>query len=89
MSEKHLTTFAVDLTKVDDWDAFNETMNEANQKMIDYTEQLASELHVSIECARSIVYLRGRSRHTQEKENELIRLDQSGEELPNVYSGDF
>jgi hypothetical protein len=39
---------------------------------------IASTLGVTIECARDILYLRTRHRHTQELEDELIRLHSAG-----------
>jgi len=52
----------------------------------DYVRSLAKELTVSEACAADVVYLRSRSRHTNELERELIRLHSVGTP-PNM--GDF
>jgi len=79
-----LSTFSVDLTKVENWDAFNEIMNDYQEEQMKYVESLAKELDVSVKCAEAVNYLRSRSRHTEELEAELIRLHQEGNP-PNVF----
>lgn len=41
------------------------------------------------QCAGYILYLRSRSRWTEAKELELVRLSISDKPLPDVYSGEF
>lgn len=45
---------------------------------------VAQELHLSEQCACDVVYLRGRSRWTEELEAELIRLHRAGTP-PNIF----
>jgi hypothetical protein len=54
--------------------ALNEAMDDWQDELNNYIKELAKELNVSERCAGDVWYLRGRSRWTQEKENELIRL---------------
>jgi hypothetical protein len=68
--------------------SFCESMDLLNQAMIDLSSKTAKELNVSDWCADNILYLRSRSRWTQEKENYLIWLDQHNMELPN-FNDDF
>jgi hypothetical protein len=79
-----LSTFSVDLSKVENWDAFNEIMSDYQKEQLEYIESLAKELDVSVECAEDVNYLRSRSRHTEELEAELIRLHQEGNP-PNIF----
>lgn len=79
-----MSTFSVDLTKVENWDAFNEIMNDYQEEQMKYVESLAQELGVSVKCAEDVNYLRSRSRHTEELEAELIRLHKEGNP-PNVF----
>lgn len=53
--------------------------------------EVMREFNVTQYTAAGIVYLRGRSRWTQEKENELINRDHAGNPIPlnSVLSGDF
>lgn len=78
-----MSTFSVDLTKVENWDAFNEIMSDYQKEQLEYIESLAKELDVSVGCATDVLYLRSRSRHTDELEKELIRLHNEGNP-PNV-----
>ena len=79
-----MSTFSVDLSKVENWDAFNEIMSDYQKEQLEYIESLAKELDVSVECAEDVNYLRSRSRHTEELEAELIRLHQEGNP-PNIF----
>lgn len=49
-----------------------------------YILEITKELDVSDSCAMDVVYLRGRSRWTQELENKLIKLHKENKP-PNVY----
>ena len=85
-------TFVVELpTDPNDprWDTINKAMAEHQDNVQLYIEKLAKELGVSIHCAGCVHYLRGRSRWTQEKEDQLIQLDKEGKELPNVLAGEL
>jgi hypothetical protein len=63
-------------------EVLNEMMNLWQNEMIKYEMQIASELNISAEAAQDIVYLRSRSRWSQDKENYLIWLDQNQKTLP-------
>jgi hypothetical protein len=76
-------TFSIDLTKVTDWDSFNQAMESYYDHLNDGIDDLAKELGVTRECALDVWYLRGRSRHTPELEAKLIRLHNEGNP-PNV-----
>lgn len=54
-------------------------------------EEIHDRYGVSDETANAIVYLRGRSRWTIEKEQELVQRDLTGNAIPmnQVLSGDF
>jgi hypothetical protein len=49
-----------------------------------FVKNLTKELNVSVHCANDIVYLRSRSRWTQELEDELIKLHKEGNP-PNIF----
>ncbi len=51
---------------------------------IDYESQLAADLNCSLSCAADILYLRTRSRWTQELEDELVAAHKRGEEI-NIF----
>jgi len=48
------------------------------------TRSKAKELGINEDAANDIVYLRGRSRWTQEKEDYLVKLAKEGKPLPNI-----
>lgn len=52
--------------------------------MENYTKDEANKLGVSFGCALDIIYLRSRSRWTQEKENYLIYCDKNNIPSPNI-----
>ena len=68
---------------------FQKAMDQLQDSMIEEEKRIAEEFSISKKAASAILYLRSRSRWTQEKEDHLIRLDKNGEELPNVLAGDF
>lgn len=78
-----MSTFSVDLTTVEDWNSFQQIMDEYQEEQINYIKSLAEELNVSEGCAADVLYLRSRSRHTDELEKELIQLHNEGNP-PNV-----
>lgn len=57
-------------------DEWQEAMNE-------HICEIASELRISHDCALDVVYLRTRSRWSEENEAELIRLHSIGQ-APNI-----
>lgn len=81
---KKTFTVSVDPNTID-WEEFNDTMNEYHSKIIEQTKKEAEKLGVKLDTAYDIIYLRGRSRWTQEKEDYLISLDKAGKELPPCY----
>lgn len=72
-----------------------EEMIELMQQSQDYMVQQEAEIRkaygVSDETASAILYLRGRSRYTEEKEAELVRRDIEGNPIPlgKVLRGEF
>lgn len=63
--------------------SFADVQDEYYNEMERYLQSLASELGCSVGCATDVWYLRQRSRHTQELEDELIRLHNDGTP-PNI-----
>lgn len=61
---------------------FQEAYNAAMDKMQEDMDREAKELGVSSKAIGLIFYLRSRARWTQERENEIIRMDKNGEKLP-------
>lgn len=78
-----------DLNNPETMAGFQTMMDAWQDAMIEETGKVARELEVSENCASSVIYLRTRSRWTQEKEDQLIQWDREGTELPNVFSGEF
>lgn len=62
-------------------DALQQFMNNANDAMVEYAQEVAEDLNISESLALDVVYLRGRSRWTPELEAELIRRTQAGEKI--------
>lgn len=85
-----MDTFSVEIPLNDEKDMkdFNEAMDLLYTIMDDFTSKIVKELNVSKNGADNILYLRSRSRWTQEKEDYLIWLDQNGKDLPN-FNDDF
>jgi len=73
-----------DLENKEAMDALNDFMDEWQDAMVKYILEEAKRLGVSDKCAGDIIYLRTRSRWTQELEDELIRMDKAGEPAPNM-----
>lgn len=81
-----METFCIEMPSMDDkeaWENFQKFMDFLYDEHVAYEKQLSSELGISEECARDVVYLRTRSRHTPELEEELIALHKAGTP-PNV-----
>ena len=70
-------TKEIDFKNVD-WNALNEAMIKVQDAWVEESKKLASSLGVSDACACDIMYLRSRSRHTQELEDKLIELHKNG-----------
>lgn len=68
---------------------FQKFMDALNDETVKYEQKVAQELGVSEYCASLITYLRGRSRWTQGKEDELVSLDKTNQPLPNVLAGEL
>lgn len=62
---------------------FQSLMNDYHDELNAYIQQVARDLGISQACAADVVYLRNRSRHTEELEQELIRLHTIGTP-PNI-----
>jgi hypothetical protein len=86
-----MTEFFVNGEQVEDEEAFNKALDEAQEYMVKAEKLIQDQFDVSGETASAIFYLRGRSRWTPEKEIELIERDHSGYPIPlgQVLSGEF
>lgn len=69
--------------------AFTEAMVKAQDAFVAYVEEFAEENSLTSDQARNILYLRSRSRWTQEKEDTLFQLAREGRPFPNVLAGEF
>lgn len=69
--------------------ALDKAMNEWQDEMSLYIKSVATELNIGFGQAADIVYLRGRSRWTQEKEDYLIQLAREGKAFPDILGGAF
>lgn len=78
----HLTND--DLNNKEKMDAFQELMNAGMDETVKEIERVAEELKVNDSFASAIVYLRTRSRWTQELENKLVEMAKAGESCPNM-----
>jgi len=65
-------------------DEFSKAMAAQQEAHIKYIGDVAKELGINEDAANDIVYLRGRSRWTQEKEDYLVKLAKEGKPLPNI-----
>jgi hypothetical protein len=80
-------TFVIDLTQIQEQgkiDEFQEIMDSLHDSYINECQQLSKQNSISSVCASNILYLRSRSRWTQELENELIRMDKEDNIQPNM-----
>ena len=78
-----MSTFSVsfsneDLQNKEVMKSFQDAMDSYHKEMEDHINKIAEELGVSNGCAADVVYLRTRSRWTQELENEVIRRSKEG-----------
>ena len=85
-----MTEFVFNGVELDE-DAFFGALAEAQEHMIEAEREIRLNYGVSRNTASAIFYLRGRSRWTLEKENELVRRDHAGDpiSLAMVLSGEF
>lgn len=83
-------TYVMNLSNMTDaqWDEFQKVMDTLHDEQTQYINTLADEMKVSVDCAGDIVYLRSRSRWTQELENQLIQLYKEGK-APNIFEFGF
>ncbi len=87
----NVETFCVDIPagSTKDMAEFQAAMDMLQDEKIAEENRESKRLGISKDAASTIMYLRTRSRWTQEKENHLIQLDKQGETLPNVLAGEF
>lgn len=78
-----MSNFAIKIDENTDMNELQDFLNDVQDETVSYIQELAKELNVSDACAMDVWYLRGRSRHTQELEQELIRLHKAGT-TPNI-----
>ena len=64
-------------------DKFQDAMDLWQDEMVNHISDIANKLNISVSCAMDVVYLRSRSRWSQENEDELIRLHSIGK-APNI-----
>lgn len=78
-----ITLSGEDLSNKEKMKDFQAVMAEAQSEMIRHCETEAEKLGVTLDCMLDIVYLRGRSRWTQELEDLLIESHKAGHR-PNM-----
>lgn len=71
------------MTDDEKMNALNQAFSDLQDEINHYIKELVQELGVSELCAGLVYYFRTRSRWTQEKEDELIKLYKEGN-LPNI-----
>lgn len=74
-----------------DYEEMMEMLHESQDFLVEEEKRIQQEHDVSLNTAAAILYLRGRSRWTREKEKELIHRDHGGNpiHLGKVLSGEF
>ena len=77
---KDLESFSIEIPvgDMEKMKEFQEVMDQVHDTMCASARKIADELNVSEICSLDILYLRSRSRWSQELEEELIRLHQEG-----------
>jgi len=65
-------------------DEFQLAMNAWHDEQVKHMQNVAKELGISESCANDVVYLRTRSRWSEELELELIKLHNEGNP-PNIF----
>lgn len=96
MSKEGYEAYSVEIPteKIQDpdfWKEFQKIMDEEARLMNEHIDSVARELGISVGCANDVVYLRGRSRWTQEMEDKLILWDKTNTrpENFNIMDGPF
>jgi hypothetical protein len=83
-----METYSVELPNPEDnkevWDQFQALMDNIQDDWDISARELSFRLNISTECASDILYLRTRSRWSQENEDYLIWLGQNNKPLPNI-----
>lgn len=74
-----------------DQESFMEALDLAQESMMESESAIRQQYGVSDQTASAIFYLRGRSRWSEEKEQELVDRDRAGNpiSLGAVLSGEF
>jgi hypothetical protein len=75
-------TFSIDLTR-NSMTEVQEAMDYYHNELLSHAAAEAEKLGVTVDCMLDVLYLRSRSRWTQELEDNLIVLHQSGHR-PNM-----
>lgn len=87
--EVHGNVFVMSCDKNTDMEKVSDFMNEVQDGYAREITRISKELGIPEGSAGDIWYLRTRSRWTQEKEDQLIKLAKEGKPLPNVLAGEF
>lgn len=84
------TEFSLNSEEVSE-EELQEALNEAREEMVEAENNIREVFGVSAPTASAILYLRGRSRWTREKEEELIKRDKEGKPIPfgKILAGEF
>jgi hypothetical protein len=77
-------SFAIKVDPKENIDPVNKVMSDVQDAWVKEMEQIAEDLSVSQDVARDIWYLRTRSRHTPELEQQLIDAYRSGKPINSV-----
>jgi len=90
MSHKDMTSFSCEIPLEDEkkMQEFQEMMDQLTQETVIYERKLAEELGVPVAQVGNIVYLRTRSRWSQELEDRLVKAYKSGATDISVLSGE-
>lgn len=82
MSRNQTFSIQIPIDDKEKMNTFQEVMNQLSKAMINEETRIAKELNCSEWAACDILYLRSRSRWSQELENEILRLDSLGKHPP-------
>lgn len=86
IKEQKMGTFVVEIPVGDPeaMQVFNDFMDQVNQSNVNEIHRIEEELRVTEQYAAAIWYLRTRSRHTPELEQQLINMCNEGIPAPNM-----
>lgn len=86
MNPNHADAFCVEVPVGDKkkMEEFQKALDDYQDAYAKYIEKTSQELGISFGDASDIIYLRSRSRWTQEKEDYLLSLAKQGKPLPNM-----